>query len=57
MIQGWPTFISMHGISIILDLISGGILGTTCKKTITKVYFWKDMMYQLPYDYRDISLF
>lgn len=27
----------------ILDLISGGILGTTCKKTITKVYFWKDM--------------
>jgi len=41
----------------ILDLISGGILGTTCKKTITKVYFWKDMTYQLPYDYRDISLF
>jgi hypothetical protein len=27
----------------ILDLISGGILGTTCKKTTTKVYFWKDM--------------
>ena len=40
----------------ILDLISGGILGTTCKKTIRKVYFWKDMTYQLPYDYRDIFL-